>query len=98
MWSVVLTQPRVNGHKRKLVLEMKAADFGIQAFTINQSSINIYVSLKVWQQNYIKVCEMGGGGTVSVDLVQLTKNLLDYLLKKPVFLSTKHVKRILNVE
>ena len=77
------------------VLEMKAADFGIRAFTKNQN--NIHVHLKSDNRTTVAYV-MKMGGTVSLDLVQLTKDLWEYCLKNQIYLTAEHVKGILNVD
>ena len=71
---------------------MKAADFGIRAFTKNQ---NIHVNLKSDNKTTVAYV-MKIGGTVSLDLVQLTKDLWEYCLKNQIYLTAEHVKGILN--
>ena len=74
---------------------MRAANLGIRAFTKNQN--NIPVHLKYDNRTTVAYV-MKMGGTVSLYLVQLTKDLWEYCLKNQIYLTAEHVKGILNVD
>ena len=76
-------------------LEMKAVSFAVKAFTKNKSQVSVHLRV----DNTTTVAYINKmGGTKSLDLIQISKELWEYCLQKQITLTAEHLPGRLNVQ